>query len=275
MLDVDFGDLIDYFGTDTHTASIVLYVESIKNPRKFLSATRGFARAKPIVLVKAGRFRESAKAALSHTGALCGEDTIYDAAFRRAGVVRVGAIDDLFNCAEALAMQPNPKGPRLTIITNAGGPGIMATDLLIAKNGKLSPLSSETIQALNSVLPSYCSILNPIDILEEATADRFKKVMEICFKDPNSDGFLVIYTPQGAADPVETANIIVELSRQTKKPILSSLMGGDCCWEARRILQKNGIPTFATPEQAVSTFMYMNSYAKNLNSYTKLPKSFP
>jgi acetyltransferase len=275
MLDVDFGDLIDYFGTDTHTASIVLYVESIKNPRKFLSATRGFARAKPIVLVKAGRFRESAKAALSHTGALCGEDAVYDGAFRRAGVVRVEAINDLFNCAEALAMQPNPKGPNLTIITNAGGPGIMATDLLIAKNGRLSPLSSETIQALNSVLPSYCSILNPIDLLEEAPADRFKKVMEICFKDPNSDGFLITYTPQGAADPVETANIIVELSRQTKKPILSSFMGSDCCWEARRILQKNGIPTFTTPEQAVSTFLYMYIYTKNLELLYETPEEFP
>jgi len=275
MLDVDFGDLIDYFGTDTHTASIVLYVEAIKNPRKFLSASRGFARAKPIVLVKAGRFRESARAALCHTGAVCGEDPVYDAAFRRAGIVRVEAISDLFNCAEALAMQPNPKGPNLTVITNAGGPGIIATDFLVAKNGKLSPLSGETVQALESVLPSYCSILNPIDILEEASPDRFKKVMEICFKDPNSDGFLVIYTPQGAADPVETANIIVELSRQTKKPILSSLMGGDSCWEARRILQKNGIPTFTTPEQAVSTFMYMHIYTKNLELLYETPEEFP
>ena len=274
MLDVDFGDLIDYFGTDTQTTSIVLYVESIKKAQKFMSAARGFARAKPIVLVKAGRFHESAKAALSHTGAMCGEDAVYDAAFRRAGVVRVEAINDLFNCVETLAMQPNPKGPNLTIITNAGGPGIMATDFLIAKGGKLSPLSSETIQALNSVLPSYCSILNPIDILEEATADRFKKVMEICFKDPNSDGFLIIYTPQGAADAVETAKIVVELSLQTKKPILTSLMGEDSCWEARRILRKNGIPTFPTPEQAVSTFMYMHIYAKNLELLYETPEEF-
>jgi len=272
VLDVDFGDLIDYFGTDAQTTSIVLYVESIKDARKFMSATRGFARAKPIVVVKAGRFRESAEAALSHTGALCGEDAVYDAAFRRAGVVRVEAINDLFNCAEALAMQPNPKGPKLTIITNAGGPGIMATDFLIANGGKLSPLSSETIQALKSVLPSYCSTLNPIDILEEATADRFRKCMEICFKDPNSDGFLVIYTPQGAADPVETAKVIVELSRQTTKPILTSLMGEDGCWRARRILRKNGIPAFTTPEQAVSTFMYMHSYTKNLELLYETPE---
>jgi len=274
MLDVDLGDLIDYFGTDIQTTSIVLYVESIKNARKFMSAARGFARAKPIVVVKAGRFRESAKAALSHTGAVCGEDAVYDAAFRRAGVVRVEAINDLFNCAEALAMQPNPRGPNLTIITNAGGPSIMATDFLIAKGGKLSPLNNETNQALNSVLPSYCSILNPIDILEEATVDRFKKVMEICFKDPNCDGFLIIYTPQGAADPVETAKIIVELSRQTKKPILTSLIGEDSCWEARKILRRNGIPALTTPEQAVSTFMYMHSYAKNLELLYETPEEF-
>jgi len=272
MLDVDFGDLIDYFGTDAQTTSIVLYLESTKNARKFMSAARGFARAKPIVVVKAGRFRESAEAALSHTGALCGEDAIYDAAFRRAGVVRVEAIDELFNCAEALAMQPNPKGSNLTIITNAGGPGIMATDFLIAKGGKLSQLSSETIEALKSELPSYCSILNPIDILEEATADRFRKVMEICFKDPNSDGFLVVYTPQGAAEPVETAKIILELARKVKKPILTSLMGEDDCWKARRILRKNGIPSFTTPEQAVYTFMYMNSYTKNLELLYETPE---
>ena len=272
MLDVDFGDLIDYFGTDAQTRSIVLYVESIKNARKFMSGARGFARAKPIVVVKAGRFRESAAAAICHTGALCGEDAIYDAAFRRAGIVRVEAISDLFNCAETLAMQPNPKGSNLTIITNAGGPGIMATDSLIAKGGKLSPLSDETVQALNEILPSYCSKLNPIDILEEATTDRFRKVMEICFRDPDTDGFLIIYTPQGASDPVETAKAIVELSKKTTKPILTSLMGEDSCWKARKILRKNGIPAFTTPEQAVSTFIYMWSYAQNLELLYETPE---
>ena len=274
MLDVDFGDLVDYFGTDPQTTSIVLYIESIKNARKFVSATRGFARTKPIIVVKAGRFPESAEAALSHTGALCGEDAVYGAAFRRAGIVRVEAINNLFSCAEALAMQPNPKGPNLTIISNAGGPGIMATDFLIAKGGKLPALSSKTIHALDSVLPSYCSTQNPIDILEEATADRFRKVMEICFKDLNSDGFLIIYTPQGAADPDETAKIIVELSTQIKKPILTSLIGEDSCRNAKRILRKNGIPAFATPEQAVSTFMYMHGYTKNLELLYETPEEF-
>ncbi|UCH31666.1 MAG: bifunctional acetate--CoA ligase family protein/GNAT family N-acetyltransferase [Candidatus Bathyarchaeota archaeon] len=272
MLDVDFGDLIDYFGTDPKTKSIILYIESIKNARKFLSAARGFARAKPIIVVKAGKFSESAEAAICHTGALCGEDAIYDAAFRRAGIVRVEAISDLFNCAEALAMQPNPKGSSLTIITNAGGPGIMATDSLIAQGGKLSSLSNEVLQALGEILPPYCSNLNPIDILEEATTDRFRKVMEICFKDPNSDGFLVIYTPQGASDPAKTAEAIVKLSENTAKPILTSFMGEEGCREARKILRKKGIPSFMTPEQAVSTFMYMWSYAQNLELLYETPE---
>jgi acetyltransferase len=273
MLDVDLGDLIDYFGIDAQTRSIVLYLESIKNARKFMSAARGFARAKPIVVVKAGRFPESADATVSHTGALCGEDAVYDAAFRRAGIVRVEAVSDLFNCAEALAMQPNPKGPNLTIITNAGGPGIMATDFLIARGGKLEPLSGETVQALKSALPFYCSIANPIDILEEATPDRFRKVMEICFKDLKSDGFLIIYTPQGATDPLTTAKIVIELSKQTKKPILTSIMGEDrYCRRARGILRKNGVPTFTTPEQAVSTFMYMHSYTQNLELLYQTPE---
>ncbi|NWG10529.1 bifunctional acetate--CoA ligase family protein/GNAT family N-acetyltransferase [Candidatus Bathyarchaeota archaeon] len=272
MLDVDLGDLIDYFGNDAQTRSIVLYLESVKNARKFMSAARGFARAKPIVVVKAGRVHESSEATFSHTGALCGEDTVYEAAFRRAGVVRVEAISDLFNCAEALAMQPNPRGQNLTIITNAGGPGIMATDSLICGGGKLSVLCNETVQALKDVLPSYCSIINPIDILEEANVERFRKVLEICLKDPNSDGFLVIYTPQGAADPVEVAEIVVEFSKKTTKPILTSFLGEDGCRKARQILQKNGVPSFAAPEQAVSTFMYMHSYTQNLELLYQTPE---
>lgn len=272
MLDVDLGDLIDYFGTDAQTRSIVLYVESIKDARKFMSAARGFARAKPIVVVKAGRFQESVEATFCHTGAMCGEDAVYDAAFRRVGVVRVEAITDLFDCAEALAMQPNPQGPNLTIISNAGGPGIMATDSLIARGGGLSSLSLETVQALKSVLPSYCSSVNPIDILEEATPERFRKVMEICFTDSNTDGFLIIYTPQGATDPLSIAKIIVELSGKTTKPILTSLMGEGDCRNARRTLRKRGIPAFATPEEAVSTFMHMYSYTKNLELLYQTPE---
>ncbi|MEM3464586.1 MAG: CoA-binding protein, partial [Candidatus Bathyarchaeia archaeon] len=272
MMDVDLGDLIDYFGNDPQTRSIILYIESVKNARKFMSAARGFARAKPIVVVKAGRFPESAQAAVSHIGSLCGEDAVYDAAFKRAGIVRVEAINDLFNCAEALAMQSNPKGPNLTIITNAGGPSIMAADCLIARGGHLSQLSNETIQALRNALPSYCRAANPIDILEEATVDRFRTVMEICFKDQNSDGFLIIYTPQGAAKPLTTAKTIIELSKQTTKPVLTSFIGEDECRKARQLLQKNSIPAFNTPEQAVSTFMYMYSYTQNLELLYETPE---
>jgi len=272
MLDVDLGDLIDYFGTDPQTKSIVLYLESIKNARKFMSAARSFARTKPIVVVKAGKFPESAEAAVCHTGALCGEDRIYDSAFKRAGIVRVEAISDLFNCAETLAMQPNPKGSNLTIITNAGGPGIMATDHLISKGGRLSKLSNDTISALDEVLPFYCSKRNPIDVLEESNTERFEEVMKLCFKDPESDGFCVIYTPQGAAEPVETAKRIAELSKETTKPVLTAFMGEDDCWRARQLLRKKGIPAFTTPEAAVSTFMYMWGYTQNLELLYETPE---
>lgn len=272
MLDVDLGDLIDYFGTDGQTRSIVVYIESIKNARKFMSAARGIARIKPIVVVKAGRFPESARPTMSHTGRLCGEDIIQDAAFRRVGIIRVEAISDLFSCAEALSMQPNPKGPNLTIVTNAGGPGIIATDYLVARNGKLSRLSNETVQALKSILPSYCSTANPIDILEEADQDRFRRVLEICFKDPSSDGFLVIYTPLGATDPITFAKMIVEVSKQTTKPVLTSIIGEGKCGKARQILQKHGIPSFMMPEQAVATFVYMYSYTQNLELLYQTPE---
>lgn len=272
MIDVDFGDLIDYFGTDPQTRSIILYMESAGDARKFLSAARGFARAKPIIVIKAGCFPESREVALSHVGALCGEDEVYDAAFRRAGMVRVEAIKDLFNCAEALAMQSSPRGPNLTIITNAGGPAIMATDALIAKGGCLTKLSEETIQRLKNILPPYCRAANPIDIFEEATVDRFRKVMEICFRDPNSDGFLIIYTPQGAADPISTAKALIELAKDLKKPVLASFIGEGACRKARQILQRNGVPAFSTPEEAAATFMYMYTYTQNLELLYQTPE---
>ncbi|MFB3887866.1 MAG: bifunctional acetate--CoA ligase family protein/GNAT family N-acetyltransferase [Candidatus Bathyarchaeia archaeon] len=276
MIDVDLGDLIDFFGTDAQTRSIVLYVESIKNARNFMSAARGFARTKPIVVVRAGRFKESSVPALSHSGNIAGEDAVYDAAFRRAGIVRVGAISDLFDCAEALAMQPNPTGPNLTIITNAGGPGIMATDSLIAKGGKLSKLSTETVEGLRRVLPSYCSLANPVDIFEEATPERFRVALELCLQDKASNGYLVIYTPQGASEPFAIAKVVVGLAKQTKKPVLVSLMSVDPrCNRAKRFLQSNGVPVFSTPEQAVSTFMYMYSYTQNLGLLYETPEEVP
>ncbi|MEM4200710.1 MAG: GNAT family N-acetyltransferase [Nitrososphaerales archaeon] len=278
MIDVDFGDLIDYLGTDPKTRSILMYIEGITDARKFMSAARHFARTKPIIVVKAGKFSESAKAAASHTGSLTGEDDIYDAAFKRAGVVRVDEIADLFNCAEVLGLQPLPEGPNLAIVSNAGGPGVMATDALIAKGGKLAKLSPKTMETLNSVLPPYWSRGNPIDILGDANADRYRAVLEACFKDENIDGIVIIYTAQAVADPIEIAKAVVEVcksERYTHKTILTSFMGAGVIEEANRILNENGIPTYSTPEQAVKTYLYMYQYKRNLELLYETPEELP
>jgi len=272
MIDVDFADLIDYFGMDPETRSIVLFIEAIKDARKFMSAARRFAGAKPIIVVKAGKSPEGRKAVASHIGALTGEDAIYDVFFKRACIVRVEEIADLFNCSEILAMQPAPKGPGLAIITNAGGSGVMATDSLILRGGRLASLSEETICALSEVLPPYWSRSNPIDICEDATTERFRDVLEICFKDKSIDGFLIIYTPIGAADPSETARALVKVSKNTNKPLLTSWLGEEDVREARDILRKNNIPTYPTPEQATSAFMYMYNYARNLELLHETPE---
>jgi len=278
MIDVDFGDLIDYFGTDQKTRSILMYIEGLSEARKFMSAARHFARTKPIIVVKAGKFSESAKAAASHTGSLTGEDNVYDAAFKRAGIVRVEEIADLFNCAEVLGMQPLPKGPNLAIITNAGGPGVMATDALIAKGGKLAKLSQKTMEKLNEVLPHYWSRGNPIDILGDAKADRYKAVIEACMNDENVDGILIIYTAQAVAEPVEIAKTIVDLHKNQSyhnKTVLTSFMGYGVVEEANRIFNENNIPTYSTPEQAIKTYLYMYQYERNLELIYETPEELP
>ena len=278
MIDVNFGDLIDYFGTDPKTRSILMYIEGATSAREFMSASRHFARTKPIIVVKAGRFGESAKAAASHTGSIAGEDMVYDAVFKRAGIIRVDEIGDLFNAAEVLGMQPLPRSPSLAIITNAGGPGVMAADALIARGGVLAKLSRETVEALNGVLPPYWSKGNPIDVLGDADADRYRSVLEACLKDENIDGILIIYTPQGAADPVDIAKGIVELSRREgnrRRTLLTSCIGYEKVEEANRVLSKYSIPTFLTPEQAVATYMYMYRYKRNLELLYETPEELP
>jgi acetyltransferase len=275
MIDVDFGDLIDYFGMDPKTRSILMYIEGLTDARKFMSAARHFARTKPIIVVKAGKFSESAKAAASHTGSLTGEDIIYDAAFKRAGIIRVDEIGDLFNCAEVLGTQPLPKGPNLAIITNAGGPGVMATDALIARGGKLAKLSPKTMEILNSLLPHYWSRGNPIDILGDAKADRYRAVVEACLDDESVDGILIIYTAQAVAEPVEIAKNIVELIKNRgyqNKTILTSFMGYGVVQDANRIFNENSIPTYSTPEQATKTYLYMYQYKRNLELIYETPE---
>jgi acetyltransferase len=278
MIDVDFGDLIDYFGTDPKTRSILMYIEGLTEARKFLSAARHFARTKPIIVVKAGKYTESAKAAASHTGSLTGEDNIYDAAFKRAGIVRVEEIADLFNAAEVLGTQPLPKGPNLAIITNAGGPGVMATDALIAKNGQLAKLNQKTMEYLDTILPHYWSKGNPIDILGDAKADRYKTVLEACLNDQNVDGILIIYTPQAVAEPIQIAKSLTELCKNREyqnKTILTSFMGYGTVEEANRTFNKNNIPTYATPEQAIKTYMHMYQYKRNLELLYETPEELP
>jgi acetyltransferase len=278
MIDVDFGDLIDYFGTDPKTRSILMYIEGLTEARKFMSAARHFARTKPIIVVKAGRYAESAKAAASHTGSLTGEDMIYDAAFKRAGIVRVEEIADLFNSAEVLGKQPLPRRPNLAIITNAGGPGVMAADALISRNGKLARLSQKTMERLNNILPHYWSRGNPIDILGDAKADRYKTVVEACLDDENTDGLLIIYTPQAVAEPAETAKSIVELYKSESyhtKTILTCFMGHEKVEEANSIFNENNIPTYSTPEQAVKTYLYMYQYKRNLELLYETPEELP
>lgn len=194
MLDVDWGDLIYYLGDDPHTKSIVIYMESIGNARGFLSAAREVALTKPIIVIKPGRTEGAAKAAASHTGSLTGSDEVLEVAFRRSGVLRVGTIAELFYMAEVLGKQPRPKGRRLTILTNAGGPGVLATDSLITNGGELTKLSTETMDAYNQLLPAAWSHNNPVDILGDASPERYSKALDIAAKDPNSDGILVILT---------------------------------------------------------------------------------
>ena len=278
MIDVDFGDLIDYFGSDPKTKSILMYVEGITEARKFMSAARHFARTKPIIVVKSGKFSESAKAAASHTGSLSGEDSIYDAAFKRAGIVRVNEIADLFNAAEVLGTQPLPKGPRLAIITNAGGPGVMATDSLIAQGGKLAKISQKTLDSLNAVLPPFWSHGNPVDVLGDARSERYKAAVEACLNDENIDGILIVFTQQAVSESVEIAKNIIELVRAKSyqnKTILTSFMGYGAVQEANSIFNANNIPTYSTPEQAIRTYMYMYNYQANIDLLYETPEELP
>ncbi|HEY9646226.1 MAG TPA: bifunctional acetate--CoA ligase family protein/GNAT family N-acetyltransferase [Chroococcidiopsis sp.] len=276
MLDVDWGDLIDYLGDDPNTHSIVIYMESIGDARSFLSAAREVALTKPVIVIKAGRTDAAAKAAASHTGALAGSDAVLDAAFRRCGVLRVSSISDLFDMAEVLAKQPRPKGPRLTIITNAGGPGVLATDALIGTGGELAELSPEAIADLNAILPPHWSHSNPIDILGDAEPERYLKAIEVAVQNPDSDGLLVILTPQSMTDPTRTAEQVQSFLTSHAdalrgKPILASWMGGSDVSEGELMLNRAKVPTYPYPDQAVRVFNYMWQSSYNLRGIYETP----
>lgn len=277
MIDVDFGDLIDFLGQDPYTKSILLYMENVGNARKFMSAARGFARNKPIIIIKPGKFETAAKAAKSHTGALVGSFEVYRAAFRRAGAVRVDEIQELFNCASVLDSRRLPVGPNLAIITNAGGLGVITADAVEEHGARMATLTSKTIETLDAVLPAHWSRSNPVDVLGDADIKRYTTALKVCLNDPNVDGVIVIYTPQGAAQPDELAEAVVAVVRESEwaKPVLTVWVGGDSLTPARKIFNQNDIPTYETPEQAVKTYVYMYKYKRNLELLYETPEDLP
>ncbi len=274
-MDVNFGDLIDYFGQDPNTKSIVLYVESLANARTFMSAARAFSREKPIIVYKSGRFPESAAAAASHTGAMASEDSIYDAVFRRAGLARVFDFGNIFDFTDLVGRRRIPKGNRLAIVTNAGGPGVMATDSLISMGGKLVDLSEETMQKLNDYLPPFWSHGNPIDVLGDATPERFAKATEIVLEDKNVDAVLVLLTPQAMTAPTETAEAISQLASNTTKSIMAGWLGGASMREGIQLFNKAGISSYTTPEQAIRAFMTLSNYSENQEMLYETPREVP
>jgi acetyltransferase len=271
-LDVDFGDLIDYFGEDERTRSIILYIESIADARAFMTAARAFARHKPIIAFKAGRFPASAQAAASHTGALASEDAVYDAAFQRTGIARVADLADVFDCASLIGRGRVPAGPRLAIVTNAGGPGVIASDALIAARGALAPLAPETLAALDDALPAAWSHANPVDVLGDANSRRIEKAVRLALADPNADAVLAIVTPQAMTNPTATARVLGKLAAETRKPLLAAWLGGRAMRDGLAVLAEAGIAAYATPEQAVRAFMTLVDYARNLETLYETPK---
>ncbi len=272
MLDVDWGDLIYYLGEDQRTKAIVIYMETIGDARRFLSAAREVALTKPIIVIKAGRTEAAAKAAASHTGSLAGSDDVLDAAFARVGVLRVNNITELFYMAEVLSKQPRASGPNLTIVTNAGGPGVLATDALIMGGGKLTEISEQTLAELNTFLPSAWSHNNPIDVLGDASAERYAKTLEVAAADKNSDALLVVLTPQDMTDATQTAEKLAAAAlKLTKKPVLASWMGGPTVAAGVSILNRNSIPTFQQPDTAARVFNYMWKYASSLKAIYETP----
>ena len=275
MLDVDFGDMIDYLGGQPEVRSIVMYIESLTRFRNFMSAARTVSRVKPIIALKAGRSAAGALAAASHTGALAGEDAVYDAALKRAGVLRVKTFEELFDCAELVAKQPKPRGPGLVIITNAGGPGVMAADTLAEYGYNPVSLSTETLEKMDEILPAYWSKRNPIDMLGEATPELYRKVVEICLRAVEVNGILILSAPQALTDTAEAATALVDLIQDAPIPVITSWIGGAAMQNGRDIFNRAGIPTFDTPERAVRAFMDIYRFSKNIEMLQEIPSRFP
>ena len=270
MLDIHWGDLIDYLGNDPNTSSILIYMETIGNARAFLSSARKVTLTKPIIVIKAGKTEAAAKAAASHTGSLAGSDDVFEVAMQRAGVLRVDSIDELFNIALALGKQPVPKGSNLTIITNAGGPSVLAVDKAVSEGAKMSELDPKTIQSLNKFLPEAWSHSNPVDILGDASPERYAQTINEIVNDPGTDGILVVLSPQDMTDPKKTAENLLPFA-EISKPIFASWMGGTTVQEGTQILNSANIPTFAYPDSASKVFADMCRHHENLQMLYQIP----
>ncbi len=276
MADVDFGDMLDYLANDAATRAILLYVEAISNARKFMSAARAAARMKPVIVVKAGRFAEGARAVTSHTGVLAGADAVYDAAFQRAGLLRVYSLEELFDAVQTLALARPPRGNRLAILTNGGGIGVLATDALIEQGGQLALLSEESVAALNRVLPPNWSHANPVDIIGDAGGDRYAAALAVLKKDRGVDGVLILNCPTAVASAEDAAKVVIESASGPFDPLLlTSWVGERAAEQARRLFTERRIPTYDTPEQAVRAFMYLVRYRRGQELLMETPPSMP
>jgi acetyltransferase len=271
--DVDFGDLLDYLAGDADTHAILLYVEAVNNARKFMSAARSASRSKPTLVIKAGRVPEGAKAAASHTGALAGSDDVYDAAIRRAGMLRVYTTTDLFDAVETLARARPIRGERLAIVTNGGGPGVLATDALIGKQGRLANLSPQAMDQLNAILPRTWSRGNPVDIIGDAPAERYIGALEILLREPEVDATLFIHAPTAIVSSADIAAAVAPIAKNASRNVLACWLGGDAVAQARRTFREAGIPTFNTPEEAVRGFMQIVQYNRNQQLLMEVPAS--
>jgi acetyltransferase len=279
MSDVDFGDLLDYFVFDEATHAILIYAEAITHARKFMSAARRIARIKPVIVVKGGRAAEGARAASSHTGALAGADVVYEAAFRRAGMLRVNEVEELFDAAATLARMSQQRGNRLAIVTNGGGAGVLATDRLIEEGGHLAAISPATIEKLNAMLPPTWSHANPIDIIGDADATRYANAVDIVMTDPNVDALLVAYCPTAIVAPAETAkgltDVLTRPGANARKNVFACWMGAAVVAEGRKQLIAAGVPDYETPERAVRAFMYLVHYRQSQDLLLETPVSGP
>lgn len=273
--DVDFGDIIDYLATDPQTRAILLYIESVKNARKFMSAARSAARNKPIVAVKSGRNARAAQAAASHTGALAGGDDVYTAALGRAGILRVDGVEELFDTVETLARSRRLPGERLAIITNGGGPGVMAVDELIERGGMLADLQPETLAALDRVLPSTWSHGNPVDIIGDAPSQRYADAVKIVLADPNVDAVLVMHAPTAIVPSLEPAQAVIEAARGAPKNVLTCWSGGEAVQAARHAFAEAGLVSYETPDAAARAFMHMVNYRRNTKNLMEIPAELP